>query len=301
MSVVIVGAGSIGLLLASYLAESGLEVTVFVRREAQKNLINAHGICRINEDGTESIVPVYATTETDVFSTAQLLVVAVKYAHLHTIIEQLAYEKIRTPMLFIQNGIGHLGIVKESDFPHIGFATVEHGALRMDDRTVSHNGVGMLMIGEGFGDAQNFDVIEGVNSETFPVGRHANAEFILMRKVMINCMINPLTAILGVKNGELLTNHYCYELFKSLHVELMAAFPEIGAVLPLEKVEEVCRKTANNQSSMLADYLAGRPMEIETIVTAVIQKARAAEKNVPLLMTYEKMLYAIDRRGGKND
>ena len=73
MRIVIVGAGSVGLLLASYLAESGINVTMFVRREEQARLINHNGIRRINEDGSESIFHVTATMETDVLSTAELL------------------------------------------------------------------------------------------------------------------------------------------------------------------------------------------------------------------------------------
>lgn len=301
MRIVIVGAGSVGLLLASYLAESGINVTMFVRREEQARLINHNGIRRINEDGSESIFHVTATMETDVISTAELLIVAVKYAHLPKVLESLVLEEVKTPLLFIQNGIGHLDIVKAIEFPHTAFATVEHGALRKDDRTVSHNGVGMLMVGEGVGDARKFDVMESANSELFPVGRHTDAEYILMRKVIINCMINPLTAVLGVKNGELLTNPFCYELFRSLYEELATAFPDIKDSLPLKKVEDVCRKTANNKSSMLADYLAGRPMEIETIVTAVIEKAQALKKNVSLLVTFEKLLYAMGTKELRND
>ena len=297
MSIVIVGAGSVGLLLGSYLAESGIDVTMFVRREEQKSLIEQEGIRRLNEDGTESVFFVDATTDMGVLDGSQLLIVAVKYAHLHRFLERLIQEGIQSPLLFIQNGIGHLAAVKETDFPDIAFATVEHGALRIDDRTVSHNGVGALTIGAGFGDAKEFDIMEKADSEKFPVARHVDAEHILMRKVMINCMINPLTAILEVENGELLTNDSCYTLFKRLHEELMVAFPEMVPVLSLDSAEAVCRLTANNKSSMLSDRLAGRPMEIETIVTAVIRKAQAANKKVPLLEMLEKMLYALDGKG----
>lgn len=297
MSIVIVGAGSVGLLLGSYLAESGIDVTMFVRREEQEKIIGRKGIRRLNEDGTESVFYVDVTSDIRELTGSQLLIIAVKYADLHGILEKLIQESIKSPLLFIQNGIGHLAVVKETDFMHIAFATVEHGALKIDDRTVRHNGVGALTIGEGFGDAKKFDLIEKANSKSFPVVRHVDAEHILMRKVMINCMINPLTAILDVKNGELLTNDSCYTLFKSLHGELMVAFPEMVPVLSLESVEAVCRRTANNTSSMLSDRLAGRPMEIETIVTAIIRKAQAVNKKVPLLMTCEKMLYAINEKG----
>lgn len=296
MGIVIAGAGSIGLLLGSYLAESGLMVTMFVRRESQAKLILKNGIRRINEDGSESIIGVNATTDITNIPPSRLWVIAVKYGGLQGLLSELKGAGVVEPVLFVQNGIGHLvpaGTIGSLD---VAFASVEHGAFRMDDRTVKHNGVGMLTIGAGRGNPMAFNVVEEARSKNFPVIRHEDAEHVLMRKVLINCMINPLTAILEVKNGELLTNPSCYELFEDLYRELMEAFPYMQAVLPLKKISAVCKSTAENQSSMLSDRLAGRPMEIATIVTAVTQRAQATGKTVPLLSTYEKMLYALEQK-----
>ncbi|MBO1915372.1 hypothetical protein J4G37_62405, partial [Microvirga sp. 3-52] len=81
-----------------------------------------------------------------------------------------------------------------TSLPNLAFATVEHGARRLDDNTVQHNGVGLVTIGAGRGDSTIFGIIETAHSDRFPVTRHVDAEFVLMRKVLINCMINPLTA-----------------------------------------------------------------------------------------------------------
>lgn len=297
LSITIAGAGSVGLLLGSYLVESGLEVTMFVKREGQANLLIKEGIRRINVDGSESVFRVHATTDiTKTFST-RLWIIAVKYADLQGLLVELKDRKIKEPMMFVQNGIGHVALANGTDSSDIAYATVEHGAHKTDDRTVRHNGVGVLTIGAGRGNMNAFKLVEKAQSRDFPVMSHGDAEHILMRKVLINCMINPLTAILEVTNGELLTNHSCNELFKSLYEELMNAFPEMRSVLPFKAVSTVCQNTAKNQSSMLVDRSAGRPMEIETIVTAVIEKAHAARKKVPLLTTFEKMLYAIEGKG----
>ena len=67
--------------------------------------------------------------------------------------QQIQEANIKNPVLFVQNGIGHMELVKDMELPHIAFATVEHGARRLDDRTVSHNGVGMLTIATARGNA----------------------------------------------------------------------------------------------------------------------------------------------------
>lgn len=297
MDAVIVGAGSVGLLLGSYLSESGLEVTMVVRREEQASVLNKNGIRRVNEDGSESIFPVHATTAFPTDNVSTVWIIALKYIDLEQLLIQLDSLEIKNPMLFIQNGLDHFEMANATSIPNLAFATVEHGARRLDDKTVQHNGVGLVTIGAGRGESTVFDIIENANSDRFPVMRHVDAEFVLMRKVLINCMINPLTAILEVENGELLTNPSCHELFITLYEELINAFPEMKPYLSLEAVSAVCQNTAHNKSSMLSDRLAGRPMEIKTIITAVIEKAHALHKNVPLLAMLEKMLYAIDSKG----
>ncbi|HJF30890.1 MAG TPA: 2-dehydropantoate 2-reductase [Sporosarcina psychrophila] len=297
MEVIIAGAGSIGLLLGSYLSEAGMDVTFYVRREEQAELIRVEGIQRTNQDNTEDMFRVDATTDIRNLSTTALWIVAVKYAGLRDLLSEMQEAHITNPVLFIQNGIGHVELLESNEFPNVAFATVEHGARRIDDRSVAHNGIGMLTIATAYGEDSAFNLMGLAHSDRFPVRRHSDAEQILMRKVLINCMINPLTAILEVKNGELLTNDYCLTLFKALYKELLDTFPEMQSFLSYEDVADVCRKTARNSSSMLVDRLAGRPMEIETIVTAVIRKANRHNKSLPLLSTFEQMLYAIERKG----
>jgi 2-dehydropantoate 2-reductase len=295
MDVVIAGAGSIGLLIGSFLSEAGMDVTFYVRRKEQADLMGAEGIQRINQDGTINAYRVKATTDIKGLPIQSLWIVAVKYTGLRGLLSEMQQSGVKNSVLFVQNGIGHMELVNNTAMPHVAFATVEHGARRVDDRTVSHNGIGMLTIATARGDRRLFEKVGKAHSPMFPVSYHADAEQILMRKVFINCMINPLTAILQVKNGELLTNNHCRILFDALFDELMAVFPEMLAVLPYEAVTTVCRKTARNQSSMLADCLAARPMEIDTIVSALIRKANKRDKSLPLLKMLETMLYAIDR------
>lgn len=296
VKVAIIGAGSVGLLLGSFLAEAGREVTMLVRREEQAHLLMEQGIERINEDGTKSVFDVKATTDMKELHAYPVWIIAVKFSALSNLLAQMSTHGMNNPLLFVQNGIGHLALALETDLPDLAFATVEHGAFRTDDRTVRHNGVGDLTIGVARGDVGKFSSLDKVRSTAFPVTYHSDVEYVLMRKVLVNCMINPLTAILEIENGELLTNPWCYGLFKQLYAELMDAFPEMRSALSLEDVIAVCRSTARNRSSMLADRSAGRHMEIETIVSAVIEKADSVKKTLPLLTTFEKMLYAIDRK-----
>ncbi|MFS0574356.1 2-dehydropantoate 2-reductase [Sporosarcina sp. 179-K 3D1 HS] len=297
MEVVIAGAGSIGMLIGSFLQEAGMKVTFYTRRTDQAEALKREGIQRINLDRSRSVFQVDATHDIQQLSKDALWVIGSKYSGVQNILAEMESAQVTGPVLFIQNGIAHLEIAYNTKWPHIAFATVEHGARRLDDRTVSHNGVGPMTIAVGRGDRKAFQCLSEADADTFPITFQNDPVQILMRKVLINCMINPLTALLQVKNGELVENRYALSLFQQLYDELMKAFPEFRAVLPYEAVVGVCRQTASNHSSMLGDRMAGRPMEIETIVTAVIRKAEEHDESLFLLKALEQLLIAVDEGG----
>lgn len=296
MAVGIIGAGSIGMLIGSYLAEAGLNVTMVPRGPVQRDCLNAKGIIRIHEDGTETSVKVSATNDYGELHATELIIIAVKYKDLAQVLTEIKEENIDIPLLFIQNGLAHLDDLTEKEFSHIAFATVEHGAMKKNDYTVIHNGIGRMMIGARFGNADKFDIMERADGPAFPILRHHDAAYILLRKVLINCLINPLTTILAVPNGQLIADKHAARLMEDLYEELIIVFPEMAESLPFSTVVTVCERTARNRSSMLSDYEAGRPMEIQTIVSAVIEKAQRNEKKLPLLQTYENILRVLDRK-----
>lgn len=295
MEVVIAGAGSIGLLIGSYLAESGWKVTYFVRRQEQAELIKQQGIQRIF--GTDSTISGEIGAETDIRNLSKEVpwIIAVKSGGVASLVQVLIDEDMKSPILFVQNGFSHFTRASNTSLPILFFSTIEHGAARIDDRTVSHNGIGMMKIAPYRGNAGALDVMKKSASSSFPIEFVTDAKSILFRKVLINCMINPLTAILQIRNGELLENTYAKKLFDELYIEIMNVFPEMRSDLPKSAVEEVCSKTSNNESSMLKDRLLGKQMEIDTIVTALLRMADERGKDMPLMKTLEKLLHAMNR------
>lgn len=295
MEVVIAGAGSIGLLIGSYLAEAGLKVMFFVRREEQAALIREQGIRRINGDRSETVLEVDAQTDVGKVPENASWIISTKYEGVAPVVKVILERNLKNPVMFVQNGYGHFKFVGGTAMSNVFFATVEHGAGRLDDRTVSHNGVGNINIAPFRGDVTSFDFMQSVSSAVFPVEFAKDAHHIVLRKVLINCMINPLTAILQMRNGELVGNPNAKILFDQLFDEIMAAFPEMKNDLPKTAVEGICIRTEKNRSSMLSDRMNGNPMEIETVVSSVLQMGESRGVQLPLLATLEKILLAIDR------
>lgn len=91
----------------------------------------------------------------------------------------------------------------------------------------------------------------------------------LWRKLIVNCAINPLTAVHGCRNGDLASHRNLRAEVKTLCQELAEitvarGYPEFAAEVS-DFVFAVARSTATNHSSMMLDVQAGRPTEIEYI------------------------------------
>jgi 2-dehydropantoate 2-reductase len=112
-----------------------------------------------------------------------------------------------------------------------------------------------------------------------------DAEALVWGKLVISASINPLTAILRVRNGELLTNSFARTMMGELARETYSLADSFGIKLPFlnpeHTVEAVAKQTAENQSSMLQDVLRGNPTEIDAINGAVVQLASAKGILVP--------------------
>nr|MBR9646727.1 2-dehydropantoate 2-reductase [Streptococcus sp. 11-4097] len=77
--------------------------------------------------------------------------------------------------------------------------------------------------------------------------------------------INPLTALLQVQNGDLITNPFFYRLMEQVFQEVVFLVKEEKEMV-WKMVRHVCERTSHNTSSMLADVRANRQTEIGAIV-----------------------------------
>ncbi len=119
---------------------------------------------------------------------------------------------------------------------------------------------------------------------------HPNAEFHenikphLYNKLAINAVINPLTALKNIKNGELLNypKHY-----KQLIKEVVLVFQYLEVAADEDdltrKIESVMRATKANYSSMHQDYHNGRTTEIDSMLGFLINHANEGYIHVPFM------------------
>jgi 2-dehydropantoate 2-reductase len=103
-------------------------------------------------------------------------------------------------------------------------------------------------------------------------------EGMIWGKALANVAINPLTALWRVPNGALLATPGRLALLSVLVEEAAAVARARGIVLPFADpfahVEQVCRGTAPNRSSMLQDVERGRPTEIDSLNGVIVAEGK---------------------------
>ncbi|WP_244213058.1 ketopantoate reductase family protein [Idiomarina ramblicola] len=115
-------------------------------------------------------------------------------------------------------------------------------------------------------------------------------------KLVVNCVINPLTAIYQCVNGELLKEKWQPQLY-SLATEAVAVANKQGISLTrddcYQEVLRVARETALNHSSMLQDIKQQRRTEIQQLTGYLIQTGKAAGIATP---THQALLDEFQKR-----
>jgi 2-dehydropantoate 2-reductase len=108
-----------------------------------------------------------------------------------------------------------------------------------------------------------------------PCTWHTNIVAALWQKLAINAVINPLTAINNIYNGELTEPHYRQQiqnLSEEISVVMTALGIPISATSVLNNCLQVAKATAANYSSMHQDIANRRRTEIDFINGHVVSE-----------------------------
>jgi 2-dehydropantoate 2-reductase len=305
MKIAIVGPGSMGCLFAALLAEGGNDVVLIDYKPERAAAISEGGII-IEDDGGERTVRVAASADPGAASDRDGVIFMVKAGSTREAAERLA-PAVPSGVwaMSMQNGLGNVEILAGIFGAERCLAgTTAQGANSSGTARIRRAGRGDTFIGEFSGlvsprverlSAMFSD--SGIPAEAVPGGVSA----LLWKKAVINAGINPLTAVLRLRNGELLERPSARDAMRAAVAEAAAAARSAGVDISdadaVEMVETVARRTAANISSMHQDVAAGRLTEIDFICGAIAAQADKYDIPVPVNRALLNLIRAMTEGG----
>lgn len=306
MKIAIIGAGAMGSLFGALLSKGGADVRLLDIRQAHVDAIAASGLS-IERDGAVSTVQVAAATDAAAIGTADVVIVFVKSTDTGAAARTaniLAGDK--GYVLTLQNGMGNADVIAEAVAPERVIAgTTSHGATLLGPGRIRHAGIGPTVIGMWHGQdmapARNLaEYFTHAGIETRAV---EDVRSIVWGKLLINVGINAITALTGIKNGQLLDLETTRELSAAAVEEAMAVARAQDIAIREDAVDhvfQVATATAANRSSMGQDVDSRRPTEIDAINGVIVKEARRLGMEAPVNMTLTALIHTMQAHYGEN-
>lgn len=311
MKIAIVGVGAIGGFVGARLALTGEDVT-FIARGANLEALRSRGIRLIMDDGSEHVVPqVNATADYAAAGPQDLVILAMK-AH------QLQAVALEVPKLFapdtvvvpMQNGIPYWyfhrhpgplagtrvhsvdpqGLIGANIPPERVIGCVVYPAAELVTHgLIKHVEGNRFPVGEPDGTASErvtrvagCFIRAGLKS---PVLADIRAEIWL--KLWGNMTFNPISALARATLAGICQYPPSRALAAAMMTEAQAVAQKLGITfrVPLEKRIAGAERVGHHKTSMLQDVEAGRTLEVDALLGAVVELARLTDTPTPHLDT----------------
>jgi 2-dehydropantoate 2-reductase len=309
--VCVVGAGAIGGFLAGTLAHAGHDVTV-IARGAHLDAIRHHGLTLVRPDGGKSIASRLRAVErlTDA-ATQDVVLLTVKAHQIAPLVPDLpALLGPATIIVTLQNGIPWWYFQKHGGpFDGRTVDAVDPGGLLAAsiavDRLIGsviyvaasviapgvvHNPYGnRILLGELDGVAtprvQSLSQMLTQAGLAAPVTPNVRTEIWL--KLWGNVAFNPISALTHGTLADIARDPATRALVTSVMTEAQVIAHKLGIEFPvsLERRISGAESVGSHKTSTLQDIEAGRPIELEALVGAVIELGRLTQTPTPHIET----------------
>lgn len=282
MEVAVIGGGSLGLMWTARLMEVGFNVKLIVRTDEQKQRINSFGIRYTDHFQKRCYYPNTYTFNEYYGKLPTWTILAVKQRDLPILLSFLQDHMLKNGVVMtLQNGMGHLELLNSIlTNEQIILGTTSDGALRRSVNEVERTGYGQVWIGQAGRSTPHQLVIDGLHffqAKGIDWQWEENILNRLWRKCIVNCVINPLTAILAVENGKLLESPHVLGIMREIYEEAVKVSKACGAEISedlWQEIEEICRITSTNRSSMLQDLDRRGKTEIDFINGYIVKRGK---------------------------
>lgn len=315
MNVLLYGGGAVGLGLTTFLLKSGVSVDIIARSETAKTL-REKGLQRTGLFGDAEFLPkdfraFSELRELENSSAYDYVLVCTKLFDVDYAAGDIARhaDKLGSKFRIIicQNGWGSADrFLKYFSKDRIFNARVITGFKRPEPNRVNITvHADAVHIGSVYGSAIDglSDLVAAVDKAGLPCKLREDVAKDLWSKMLYNCALNPLGAVLKKSYGELGDNPHTREIMNHLIVEIFQVMAANGyethwpTAEEYQKVfyEELVPATAAHRSSTLQSLEQGRRIEIEGLTGTILELARAKKVGVPYNSMLYSMVKALDR------
>jgi 2-dehydropantoate 2-reductase len=294
-SVLIVGTGALACLFAARLSAAGINVSMLGTWREGLAALRMYGVTLVQTDGSQTSYPVDVFDQSGQCSGAKHALVLVKSWQTERAARQLA--DCLSPdgiALTLQNGLGNYeALAKKLGPERTAQGITTTGATLLSSGRVRPGGEGVVSLGEH----PRLTPLQQILSHGgFMLELLADVAALVWGKLAVNAAINPLTALLKMPNGQVISRPSARQLSADLAREVAAVAEARGIHLPFTDPvaisEGVAEKTAENHSSMYQDILRGAPTEIDSICGAVVAAGEKFGVPTPTNYALWKLIHA---------
>ena len=295
MRFVIAGAGAIGGYIGARLAKAGADVVLFARGPHLRAM-EERGLRVVSPDGDFEVRPA-VTGDLSTIGTADVIFLGVKAHGLTALapgLRQLYHPN--TVVVSTQNGIpwwyfhGHGGELDELRLEHVDPGGVVAAAIEpervvgslayfatdiAEPGVIHHTEGNKMSLGEpnGTRTERTKAIAEALIAAGLrcPVTTRFRHE--IWVKLLGNVAFNPISALTGGTLEQLVRHAGTAALVREIMTETEAVAGRLGIELSISIDQRMAgaEKVGAHKTSMLQDYEAGRPMELEAVVGAVVE------------------------------
>ncbi len=321
MKICIYGAGAIGGYLGARLASAGAEVSL-VARGAHRQAIHERGLRVITDDGeiTCSIPCVEAPEE---LGPQDFVIVTLKAHSVPAIVERLpCLFHDTTAVVSAVNGVPWWYFHRLAG-PHEGrrVDTVDPGGKQWDligpERVIGcvvypscevlepglieHIEGDRFTLGEPSG--EKTERVEVISKALRNAGLKAPVKNRIRDEIWIklwgNLSFNPISALTGATLDVICRTPGTRAVARAMMLEAQAVAERLGVRFPIDVDQRIAGAEAvgSHKTSMLQDLERGRPLEIDALVTAVVELGRMVDLPTPTIETVLALVELRAHRG----
>ncbi|HBO24222.1 MULTISPECIES: 2-dehydropantoate 2-reductase [unclassified Providencia] len=276
MKITLIGCGAIGKLWLASLTLQGHDTQGWLRI-AQPDLF-----VDVNEPDGRTFRELIPCNNINHLNTSELVIVCLKAWQVSdALLPLLSSIPETSPILLLHNGMGTIEELGALRHPFLSGVTT-HAAWQ-EHNQVFHVANGITHIGAVNSQAEFYYPIADVLHEALPdVAWHNQIITTCWRKLIANCVINPLTVEYNDKNGALI--HHVKQVERIID-EICQVMTAEGLHTDKAELTEyiygIIDNTKDNYSSMLQDIRNHRRTEIDYITGYLIKQARAHGLQTP--------------------